>query len=664
MTDERGGRYFREARFFLAGDRVVAQSHILEARSLMGYMRDQHSMGGPPIQVQYATLQDGTRIKATMMNGQYQAQIISMPVSAPEHALRNYEVWVRPIFSEVAFDAAAPYPEGEYDWLSEPVDGCSFVTGHAVPKLYSNRMWQAPDKSIYCIVGGYDKSKYTGAAGTLISRDGEALVSATGIVGVGVFQGHLVMVTHVLTTPTIGPLTRDQVVYTVYVDGVVKLVTPMIDAYVDGGYARGADLSGVVNDYGFSQNIVVFNTDASEGSCVLGNATRLVFHVVADGFGGVSVTHELVTIPGADYTYTVAEGHVRTLIQTCTKVGSLVSKYYFDHLDSSEAGTRYTIALLCDYATPETGPDEIVYLLMVCRDTGILRESWRYDNAYQATEVCGFFGCDAIDVVISLDEWGERVDHRDYTLQLSTGESIRRFGTWYENTGTRRTTQTEDTTRYNYYTDTFTVVALDLKYGFVMSVENAVESYITAVETWSGPSTGGPSVRVTTTLQYPVAEPVLTRFCAGFTRSPDLLAFEYGDVPELITTTTSEYLEPESFGPTTCDPDTNTYSDTRTYSAPARTDSKLRPPLLMYADPFYADATNSCGLVVPSDNGVWDKAVVFIARPSAPAEAQLICASGGSGNVTDQFVDPLRSDGEPITRHFGVVYNPSQKRGA
>ena len=90
MTDERGGRYFREARFFLAGDKVAAQSHILEARSLMGYMRDMHALGGPPIQVKYATLQDGTRIKATMMNGQYQAEIISPSVvssSKPERVL-------------------------------------------------------------------------------------------------------------------------------------------------------------------------------------------------------------------------------------------------------------------------------------------------------------------------------------------------------------------------------------------------------------------------------------------------------------------------------------------------------------------------------------------------------------------------------------------------
>lgn len=77
MSDERGGRYFREARFFLAGDKVAAQSHILEARSLLGYLRDQHSMGGPPIQVKYAGLKDGTLIKATMMNGQFQAEIVS-----------------------------------------------------------------------------------------------------------------------------------------------------------------------------------------------------------------------------------------------------------------------------------------------------------------------------------------------------------------------------------------------------------------------------------------------------------------------------------------------------------------------------------------------------------------------------------------------------------
>lgn len=90
MTDERGGRYFREARFFLAGDKVVAQSHILEARSLMGYMRDMRALGGPAIQVKYAALQDGTQIKATMMNGQYRAEIVSpLHVDKKEGLLRR-----------------------------------------------------------------------------------------------------------------------------------------------------------------------------------------------------------------------------------------------------------------------------------------------------------------------------------------------------------------------------------------------------------------------------------------------------------------------------------------------------------------------------------------------------------------------------------------------
>lgn len=79
---EKGGRYFREARFLFLGDRFVAQSHVPEARSLFGYMRDMQTMGGPPIQVKYATLSDGTKIKAVMMNGQFQAEILSTSSSA------------------------------------------------------------------------------------------------------------------------------------------------------------------------------------------------------------------------------------------------------------------------------------------------------------------------------------------------------------------------------------------------------------------------------------------------------------------------------------------------------------------------------------------------------------------------------------------------------
>ncbi len=80
MADERGGKYLREARFFLDGDHALAGSYAGAARILMGQMRDSLSFGGPPIQVRYATMQDGTQIRAVMSNGQYQAQIIS-PVS-------------------------------------------------------------------------------------------------------------------------------------------------------------------------------------------------------------------------------------------------------------------------------------------------------------------------------------------------------------------------------------------------------------------------------------------------------------------------------------------------------------------------------------------------------------------------------------------------------
>lgn len=85
---EKGGRYFREARFFLLGNKFVAQSHVLEARAMLGHLSDLHAMGGPPIQVNHTTLQDGTQIKAVMMNGQYQAEIFSPQVSVKRACVR------------------------------------------------------------------------------------------------------------------------------------------------------------------------------------------------------------------------------------------------------------------------------------------------------------------------------------------------------------------------------------------------------------------------------------------------------------------------------------------------------------------------------------------------------------------------------------------------
>ena len=135
MTDERGGRYFREARFFLAGDKVAAQSHILEARSLMGYMRDMHALGGPPIQVKYATLQDGTRIKATMMNGQYQAEIVSpfLPLNpVPDDVC--YRVAVRVQVPDTVSDRAVGVSKT-----------CGVSVGGFSADAFGRHYWQAAD---------------------------------------------------------------------------------------------------------------------------------------------------------------------------------------------------------------------------------------------------------------------------------------------------------------------------------------------------------------------------------------------------------------------------------------------------------------------------------------------------------------------------------------
>lgn len=130
MTDERGGRYFREARFFLAGDKVAAQSHILEARSLMGHMRDIHALGGPPIQVEYATLQDGTKIKASMLNGQYQAEIVSPRQVNTTNTPHCKTVLVKSIIAgryttaavkncTELLDYAENTPSGHYYWVGD-----------------------------------------------------------------------------------------------------------------------------------------------------------------------------------------------------------------------------------------------------------------------------------------------------------------------------------------------------------------------------------------------------------------------------------------------------------------------------------------------------------------------------------------------------------------
>lgn len=661
MTDERGGRYFREARFFLAGDTVAAQSHILEARSLMGYMRDQLALGGPPIQVQYATLQDGTQIKATMMNGQYQAQIVS-PHPKAVISGGGYEVWVRPLWSPVAFTSSGPYAPEDYDWLVTPASGCSATAEHMTPRLYSNRMWQAPDKSIYCIVGGYDKSKYTGAAGSVISRDGEVVDTDSGIVGVGVFRGQLVKVTHALSTPNISGIDRDQVVYTVSVGGVVKLVTPTIDAYVDGGYGRGG------SDYGFSQNIVVFNSDASEGSCVLGNAARLVFSLTVDVVGEVGVTHEVVAIPGADYTYVTVDGYVYTVQNTCTIVNSIKTVSITNIVDQSDAGTRYTIALACDYVLDDAGIEQVVYLLLDVVDVIFLRQSHEIYESGQGEIVCGFFGCEATNVVGSVYEHQHSYDGDCATLRFSTGEVVYKFvGSYYTaNDSLQVQNRADSTSETHYGGGTISIVACDIKHKFIALTDNSRHYYTSATTVVDGLSGGGSGGDGTTTTVstvypdpvYPAVYPLCTMFIAGFAVAPQTLKLEYGDVPS--TTTVATATSWDGFGMTNnCtgmyDNVPYTVEDSRTYADPVRTDSVARMANILLYEETVVPAQRSCGIVVPTDKDAWDSAIVFVCVPDAPAEVHSVCATGASSDVTSQFVDPALSDSEPTTKHFGII---------
>lgn len=98
MSDApKGGRYFGPARFFLAGDRVLAQRHISEARMLLGYMRDQHALGGPAFQVQHLTLTDGTTIRGVMNNGLYQAEVIAGRLLVPIKPVKSLLFLLQPV---------------------------------------------------------------------------------------------------------------------------------------------------------------------------------------------------------------------------------------------------------------------------------------------------------------------------------------------------------------------------------------------------------------------------------------------------------------------------------------------------------------------------------------------------------------------------------------
>jgi hypothetical protein len=243
VADERGGKYFREARFFLAGDKVVATSHVHEARMLMGYMRDQLALGGPPIQVQYATLGDGTIIRATMMNGQYQAQIES-----PGGRVVPIEQDYWPIVVHSAVDnekrvahfvggcgiavKSEPEPKfGRYYWCGHGVTIFATATN---PAIESTDLWM----------------RYGSVPATLIGA------AFDGVVGFTEYGGQVFVVTVVdtITTPGAPSDMREVHTYTyklhTLTSGVLTLVHTCTDVAMLPGEGGVADVRVAFNDTG------------------------------------------------------------------------------------------------------------------------------------------------------------------------------------------------------------------------------------------------------------------------------------------------------------------------------------------------------------------------------------------------------------------------------
>jgi len=178
MSDERGGRYFGPARFFLGGDRVVAQSHITDVRKLFGYMRDQASLGGPQYQVQYTQLPDGTAVKAVRNGILYQAEIISpkLGVSKVTKPNQHWIVW-RP---QDYADAPEGYPP-ELWWGIRNSDTQDYETTTWDEKPeYGNTTWfnAAGDQGLsWDFSSGRRYARFGGSLdGSKVYADGEVVV--------------------------------------------------------------------------------------------------------------------------------------------------------------------------------------------------------------------------------------------------------------------------------------------------------------------------------------------------------------------------------------------------------------------------------------------------------------------------------------------------------
>ena len=158
----------------------------------------------------------------------------------------------------------------------------------------------------------------------------------------------------------------------------------------------------------------------------------------------------------------------------------------------------------------------------------------------------------------------------------------------------------------------------------------------------------------------------LAKYNAGFSDNPtqlekaivgDPLGTTTIDGPYLVDSWTQYTTVPCSTSASCSLPQDNytDYTDTTTSGVPTRTDSIKRPTVISYADGPTPDALYSGAIVIPT-NQLFNKALVFLQFPNAPAEAYAICATGGVSNVTAQFTDSALLNDFPITRHFGVIH--------
>lgn len=298
MTDERGGRYSREARFFLVGDKIVAQSHILEARSLMGYMRDMHSLGGPPIQVQYVTLKDGTRIIATMMNGQYQAEIVTVTQKRELEELYARSLW---------FLYPVVISGQEYAFLPNPATGAR-PTGLTAAGAYAGGFVTVRASASASYVGytedgglaGYPNTKQTlvNADGTdsavlvggkfLFYRGAVFSLGSTYMYGMGIVAGHVMLVSEGSWPNVSVYLIPVDVLDSVARTRAYKLTHPFV-----GGDQQNGTMDGILALTAMPLNIGEYSASILDGTGGAGIFPDTGVHV--GGTDRIAVTNSLVS---------------------------------------------------------------------------------------------------------------------------------------------------------------------------------------------------------------------------------------------------------------------------------------------------------------------------------------------------------------------------------